>query len=48
MFAHYAFRPGEDDPVGHLAPGNRGILAPPTPALRERIRQFLLRGLSRR
>jgi hypothetical protein len=48
MFAHYAFRPGDDDPLAHLAPAHRGILAPPTPALRERIRQFLLRGLSRR
>ncbi|MEI9928456.1 MAG: hypothetical protein WDN44_13140 [Sphingomonas sp.] len=34
-------------PAEHLAPEQRGILAEPTPALRERIRQFLLRGLTR-
>lgn len=47
FFDHYAFRP-DRDPAEHLAPEHRGILADQTPALRERIRQFLLRGLSRR
>lgn len=47
FFDHYVFRP-ERHPAEHLAPENRGILAEPTPALRERIRQFLLRGLTRR
>lgn len=47
MFDHYAFREN-GDPAEHLAPEHRGILATPTPALRDRIRQFLLRGLGRR
>ncbi len=47
MFDHYVFRP-EGDPAAHLAPADRGILGESTPALRERIRHFLLRGLSRR
>jgi hypothetical protein len=45
-FDHYVFRDGAD-PAAHLAPEHRGILAEPTPELRERIRQFLLRRLSR-
>lgn len=45
-FDHYVFRSGPD-PAVHLAPEHRGILAEPTPELRERIRQFLLRRLSR-
>lgn len=47
FFDHYVFRP-DRDPAEHLAPEQRGILAHPTPALRDRIRLFLLRGLSRR
>jgi hypothetical protein len=47
MFDHYAFREN-GDPAVHLAPEHRGILGTPTPQLRDRIRQFLLRGLSRR
>lgn len=46
MFDHYVFREA-GDPVPHLAPEHRGILGPSTPALRARIRQFLLRALSR-
>jgi len=47
MFDHYVFRPDDADPAAHLPPEHRGILAEPTPALRARIRQFLLRALSR-
>jgi len=47
MFNHYVFREA-GDPVAHLAPEHRGILGPPTPQLRERIRQFLMRSLGRR
>lgn len=46
MFDHYVLRT-EGEPIEHLPPEQRGILAPPTPQLRERIRQFLLRSLSR-
>jgi hypothetical protein len=46
MFDHYVLRP-DGEPMAHLPPEQRGILAPPTPQLRERIRQFLLRSLSR-
>jgi hypothetical protein len=46
FFDHYVFR-SERHPAEHLAPEQRGILADPTPALRARIRQFLLRGLGR-
>ncbi|WP_114953181.1 cupin-like domain-containing protein [Sphingosinicella terrae] len=46
MFDYYVFRRG-GEPAGHLAPEHRGILGPPTPQLRERIRQFLLRSLGR-
>jgi hypothetical protein len=46
MFDHYVFRL-HGDPAGHLTEAQKGILAPPTPALRARIRQFLLRMLSR-
>ena len=35
------------DPAAHLPPAQRGILAEPTPQLRQRIRDFLLRALSR-
>jgi hypothetical protein len=46
MFEHYVF--GKNgDPVAHLAPEHHGILGIPTPALRRRIRDFLLRGLGR-
>ena len=47
LFDYYVFRT-DGEPAGHLAPEQRGILAPPTPQLRERIRQFLIRSLSRR
>jgi hypothetical protein len=46
MFDHYVFRKS-GDPGAHLPPEHRGILADPTPQLRDRIRQFLLRVLSR-
>jgi hypothetical protein len=46
MFEHYVFRP-DGDPAAHLPPGQRGILAEPTPQLHQRIRQFLIRALSR-
>ena len=46
MFDYYVFRE-QGEPVGHLAPEHRGILGPPTPQLRERIRQFLMRSLGR-
>jgi hypothetical protein len=48
LFDHYVFRPDGIHPAEHLAAAHRGILGEPTPALRDRIRQFLLRGLSRR
>jgi len=44
-FDHYVFRPGNEDPAAHLAPEHRGILAEPTPALRRRLRDFLVRAL---
>jgi hypothetical protein len=47
MFDHYGFR-AHGDPAAHLEPEHRGILGTPTPQLRDRIRQFLLRGLGRR
>jgi hypothetical protein len=47
MFDQYVFRP-DGDPAAHLPPEHRGILGAPTPELRERIRHFLLRGLTRR
>lgn len=47
MFDHYGFR-ANGDPAAHLEPEQRGILGTPTPQLRDRIRQFLLRGLGRR
>ena len=47
FFDHYVFRP-EHDPAEHLPLEHRGILSEQTPALRERIRQFLLRGLATR
>jgi len=46
MYETYVFRPN-GDPAAHLPPAQRGILAEPTPQLRQRIRQFLLRALSR-
>lgn len=46
-FDHYVFRE-RADPAAHLAPEHRGILAEPTPELRDRIRQFLLRRLGAR
>ncbi|HEY0413054.1 MAG TPA: cupin-like domain-containing protein [Allosphingosinicella sp.] len=47
MFEYYVFR-ADGDPAAHLPPEHRGILAPPTPQLRARIRQFLLTVLGRR
>jgi hypothetical protein len=46
MFENYVFRPN-GDPAAHLPQAQRGILAESTPQLRQRIRQFLLRALSR-
>ena len=46
MFDHFVFRTG-GDPAAHLPPERRGILAPSDPALRARIRNFLLRMLGR-
>lgn len=46
MFDHYVFQTN-GSPVPHLAPEQRGILAPPNPSLRRRIREFLIRGLNR-
>ena len=47
MFEHFVFH-AHGEPAAHLDPEHRGILSEPTPELRERIRQFLLRGLSGR
>ena len=47
LFDHYVFQRG-GDPVAHLRPEHRGILDPSTPQLRNRIKQFLMRGLTRR
>lgn len=47
MFDHYVFRPGNDNPAEHLPPEHRGILGEQTPQLRQKIRQFLVRMLSR-
>ena len=46
-FDHFVFRDEDSDPAAHLPQGRRGILAPPTPALRRRIRQFILAMLGR-
>ena len=46
LFDHYVFR-RNGDPTAHLAPEHRGILGASTPQLRVRIKQFLLRALSR-
>lgn len=43
-FDHYVF--GEA-PAPHLPPEQRGILGESTPGLRQRLRQFLMRGLGR-
>ena len=47
MFDLYVFR-RHGNPADHLAPEHRGILADANPKLRDRIKQFLLQGLSRR
>ena len=47
LFDYYVFQ-RSGAPADHLPPEHRGILGPRTPQLRERIRQFLLRALSRR
>lgn len=46
-FDHFVFEQ-HGDPAAHLPHGRRGILEPPTPQLRSRMRQFLLRVLSGR
>jgi hypothetical protein len=46
MFELYVFKK-EGEPVPHLEPQHRGILAEPTRELRERIRQFLLGQIGR-
>lgn len=46
MFDHYVFQTGED-PAAHLPAHAKGVLAPLTPSLAQRIRGFLLRGLQR-
>lgn len=45
FFDHFVFQ-REGDPAAHLPAGRRGILDAPTPQLRARIRQFLVRVLS--
>lgn len=47
FFDHYAFRP-DRHPAEHLPPEHRGILSEPTPALAERIRNFLIKRLGAR
>ncbi len=47
LFDHYVFR-RNGHPAEHLAPEHRGILGPSTPELRARMKQFLVRALSRR
>jgi hypothetical protein len=47
MFDHYVFRE-HGEPAAHLDPAHRGILAESAPPLRQRFRQFLLRGLGMR
>lgn len=44
-FDHFVFQ-ANGDPAAHLPLGRRGILDTPSPQLRSRIRQFLLRVLS--
>jgi len=46
-FDQFVFRDGDADPAAHLPEARRGILAAPTPALRRRIRQFILAMLGR-
>lgn len=46
MFDHYVFQLG-DNPAAHIPPHARGVLGDSTPALRMRIRDFLLRLLGR-
>lgn len=46
LFDHYVFR-RHDEPAGHLDARHRGILAPSTPQLRDRIKRFLIHGLGR-
>ena len=46
LFDHYVFRKN-GDPAEHLPPEHRGILGASTPQLRSRMKQFLLRALSR-
>ncbi|WP_404337343.1 cupin-like domain-containing protein [Sphingomonas sp. MMS12-HWE2-04] len=46
MFDTFVFK-HHGEPAAHLAPEQRGILAEPTPRLRQYIRSFLARGLGR-
>jgi hypothetical protein len=45
LFDHYVFR-RNGDPAAHIPPHARGVLGENTPALRQRIKQFLLRVIS--
>lgn len=47
MFDHYVFRADGFNPAAHLPSERQGILGKPSAQLHERIRQFLLRMLSR-
>lgn len=47
LFDHYVFQ-RNGDPAAHLPSESRGILGESTPQLRSRMKQFLLRALSRR
>jgi hypothetical protein len=46
-FDQFVFRDGDADPAAHLPAARRGILGAPTPALRRRIRHFILAMLGR-
>jgi hypothetical protein len=46
FFDNYVFQT-DRHPAEHLAPEHRGILAESSPELRERMRNFVMRGLSR-
>jgi len=45
LFDYYVFSGGED-PLAHLAAGDKGSLGPLTPELTARIRAFLRKGLA--
>lgn len=46
FFDHYIFQTGHD-PVAHLPAAARGVLAPSTPSIRQRIKSILLTSLQR-